>query len=252
MLTVRRAEPKSIEQLTGEWNELAPERDRQLRAGVDLSFEHVLVPVAMRLLENCDRSVLLDVGSGTGHFTSIVADHAAKVLGIEPSSKAVSIARKVCEQRTNVRFVQSTVEEFAASPSAEIASSAVALMVMMAAPSIDRFARSIAQLLPRGGALVAVIPHPCYWPTYWGYADEPWFDYSKELFIEAPFAISKSRTQVFTTHVHRPLAMYLRSLSAAGFELDTFEEPMPSARVEALYPAPWRFPRFAAARWLKR
>jgi SAM-dependent methyltransferase len=251
MSKVRRAEPKSIDQLTREWDELAPERDRQLRAGIDLSFEHVLVPVTMRLLEGSDRSVLLDVGSGTGHFALIAADHAGSVLGIEPSGNAVSIARNVCAQRGNVHFVQSTVEEFAASSSGEVASAAVALMVMMAAPSIDRFARSVAQLLPRGAALVAVIPHPCFWPAYWGYAEAPWFDYSKELFIEAPFTISRSRTQVFTTHIHRPLSKYLSSLSEAGFRLDAFEEPMPSAEVESLYPAAWGFPRFAAARWIR-
>lgn len=251
MPKVWKTAPKNVNELTAQWDSLAVERDRQLRSGVDVSFNHVVAPTAMRLLEAANRSTVLDVGSGTGHFAAIASDHADMVIGIEPSAVSVSIARTVCIDRKNVEFFQTTVEDFAAAPGQRPPTAAVALMVMMAAPDLALFARSVSALLPHKGAFVAVIPHPCFWPTYWGYADKPWFSYTKETFIEAPFTISGSETNVLTTHIHRPLDQYFSALADAGFHLDTFEEPMPNPDVESMYPTRWAFPRFVAARWIK-
>ena len=63
--------------------------------------------------------------------------------------------------------------------------------------------------------------------------------------------ISKCRTEVRTTHVHRPLEQYVNVFAVAGFRLETVIEPMPSRKIEALYPQPWRFPRFIGLRWAK-
>ena len=84
---------------------------------------------------------------------------------------------------------------------------------------------------------------------YWGYSNADWFDYGKETLIEAPFEISNERTKVWTSHIHRPLSQYLTTFSEHGFRLDAVLEPMPSKTIQAMYPRPWEFPRFAAFRW---
>ena len=33
------------------------------------------------------------------------------------------------------------------------------------------------------GVFIFSITHPCYWPIYWNYYKEDWFDYNKELNI---------------------------------------------------------------------
>jgi SAM-dependent methyltransferase len=223
----------------------------ELRAGIDLSFTHVIAPAAIKLLEIADKSVLLNVGSGTGHFTALLSERAGIVVGIEPSSTSVDIARIVCANQSNVRFFQTTVEDFG-TPLDRPATAAVALMVMMTAPDLDLFAKSVREVLAPGAAFVVVIPHPFFWPTYWGYASAPWFDYTKETFIEAPFAISGSKTDVLTTHIHRPLSRYFSALANAEFQLDAFDELMPTPEVEVRYPARWLFPRFMAIRWIRR
>jgi SAM-dependent methyltransferase len=251
MPDVRRAGPKGHSELTLEWDRLAGERDRQLRSGVDLSFRHIVSPTALRLLEAADLSLLLDIGSGTGHFSALVSDRCRQVLGVEPSGSSIRIARSVCADRHNVQFVQSTIEALTVASVDGTATAAVALMVMMATPDLSTFASSLSSLLPTGAMFVAVIPHPCFWPTYWGYAEATWFDYTEETFIEAPFKISNARTDVLTTHIHRPLEQYAATFSACGFRLDVLEEPMPSEEVNSVYPARWRFPRFLAMRWVK-
>jgi hypothetical protein len=153
---------------------------------------------------------------------------------------------------SNVQFYQASLEEYARKADRKAATSAVALMVLMAAPDLKAFAASLSSVLTTGATFVAVVPHPCFWARYWGYADADWYDYSREIFIEAPFTISSAATPVRTTHIHRPLSQYFATFKGGGFELDAVEEPMPTGAVEELYPAPWNFPRFIALRWIRK
>ncbi len=251
MQDVRSSPPRSIGELTRQWDQLAEVRDQQLAAGVDISFNRVVAPAALRLLDGADLSLLLDVGAGTGHFTALTADLSIEVIGIDPSDACLRIARRVCAHRPNVSFTQASIEEFAKMSRGLRATAAVAVMVMMTAPNLTTFAASLADVLAPGSRFVAVIPHPCFWATYWGYADADWFEYSQETFVEAPFWISNSHTEVRTTHIHRPLSQYLTVFRENGFRLDAVEEPMPEAAVQALYPTAWHFPRFMALRWIK-
>src|SRR6266478_467554 len=64
---------KTHADLALEWDQLAEERHRQIASGEDLSFEHVLVPTTLRLLEDANNALVLDIGSGTGDFTARLA-----------------------------------------------------------------------------------------------------------------------------------------------------------------------------------
>lgn len=251
MSNMQVSQPKSLASLTVEWDRLAEERDRQLAAGIDLSFTHVVAPAALRLLDGADLSFLLDIGSGTGHFAALASAHATSIVGIEPSGASVRIANRICADIPNVRFAQTSIEEASPIVGGRVATAAIALMVLMAAPNLESFATSLRPLLATGAPFVAILPHPCFWPAYWEYANAEWFDYTKEIFIEAPFAISNAHSRIRTTHIHRPLSQYLSTFAKHGFRLDVFDEPMPEPTVQAMYPSPWLFPRFAAIRWIK-
>jgi SAM-dependent methyltransferase len=246
-----RSAAKNHSDLAREWDQLAEERHRQIASGADLSFEHVLVPAMRRLFEEADPSLVLDIGSGTGDFTSRLAQIATRVIGIEPSHVSVDVARLTCQAAHNVRFVEAPLEEAASMLQREPATAAVANMTLMTTPDLRGFAKALASLLQDGARFVATLCHPCFWPRYWGYETEAWFDYAKETFIEAPFVISNCRTEVRTTHVHRPLELYVNVFADAGFRLETLVEPMPTPKIEVLYPQPWKFPRFIGLRWVK-
>ncbi len=251
MKQIRPCSVKCGADLAKEWDELAEERHRQIASGDDLSFHHVVAPTTLRLLEGADQDVILDIGSGTGELTLQLARIARKVIAIEPSGASMKLARLVCANARNVRFVEASLEEAASALDEGPATAAIAMMTMMSVPDLRGFAKALAVVLPPGARFVATITHPCFWPRYWGYEDEPWFHYGRETFIEAPFAISKSRTQFRTTHIHRPIEQYLSAFSEYGFRLDTLTEPIPAPGVEALYPRPWKFPRFLGLRWEK-
>jgi SAM-dependent methyltransferase len=251
MIGIRPCSPKSHADLIPEWDRLAEQRHAQIASGEDLSFEYVVAPTTWRLLENTDLTVVLDIGSGTGDFTVRLARVAARVIAVEPSRASVAVARKVCESTQNIRFFERALEEAVNSIDERPITTAVAVMTLMTAPDLHQLAKALSVLLQTGGRFVATITHPWFWPKYWGYEQEPWFHYQVETFIEAPFVISKKRTEHRTTHVHRPLEQYIGIFENEGFRLDTLAEPIPAPEVQALYPRPWQFPRFLGLRWEK-
>jgi len=211
----------------------------------------VLVPTTLRLLETADKTLVLDIGSGTGDFTARLARIAVSVIGIEPSGASLVLASKTCHETKNVRFIHAPLEEAVDMLHGEPATAAVAAMTLMTTPDLMRFAEALSRLLDIGGTFVATLAHPWFWPRYWGYEAEAWFSYPKEIFIEAPFEISRRRTQLITTHIHRPLEHYVSIFASFGFSLDALLEPMPLPDIEVMYPKPWQFPRFVALRWTK-
>lgn len=251
MKDIRPCAAKKHSDLVLEWDQLAEERHRQIVSGEDLSFEHVLVPTTLRLFEGADATLVLDIGSGTGDFTARLAQIAKHVIGIEPSRTSVAVARASCLEAHNVRFIQAHLEEAASMLRGESVTAAVACMTLMTTPDLNDFAKVLAVLLQNKAKFVATFSHPWFWPRYWGYETEAWFSYEKETFIEAPFVISRCRTEVRTTHVHRPLEQYVSVFANVGFRLEALVEPMPSPEIQALYPQPWRFPRFIGLRWTK-
>ncbi len=251
MTSIQPCPPKNNAELAREWDRLAEERHRQITSGEDLSFDHVVAPTSHFLLREADLTTVLDVGCGTGEFTAQLAAKAGTVVAIDPSAANMKLARFSCRYSKNVQFVVAPVEEVANSLDRRPATAAVAVMTLMTVPDLRQFAKAVARLLNTGGRFVATLTHPCFWPRYWGYDREPWFRYDRETFIEAPFVISNRETELRTTHVHRPLALYLSSFAREGFLLEVMAEPMPTEAVESRYPRRWEFPRFLAVRWVK-
>jgi SAM-dependent methyltransferase len=251
MTEIRPCPPKNNADLAREWDGLAEERHRQIASGEDLSFHHVVSPMAHGLLHDADRTIVLDIGSGTGEFTHQLARSSRQVVAVEPSHASMAVARRVCQSAANVRYIEAPLEEAAGLLQHEPATAAVAVMTLMTAPNLRAFAKTLAGLLPVHTKFVATLTHPCFWPRYWGYDSEPWFRYDREIFIEAPFVISKRQTKVRTTHIHRPLEAYLNVFGEAGFLVDAVAEPMPTPDVDTLYPKRWQFPRFLGLRWNK-
>jgi len=110
---------------------------------------------------------------------------------------------------------------------------------------------AIEKLLIPTGSFVVTFAHPCFWAKYWDYEEAEWFDYKKEIIIEAPFRISKEATSCITTHFHRPLEVYFNTLVNSGFIIDRFFEPVPDKKIQEQYPMKWEFPRFVGIKCTK-
>jgi len=251
-VAIRSVPPKTIRALAREWDAVADMRARQESAGRDISFRHVLLPAMRELIGKIEYSRVIDVGCGTGVATKSLFGQAGHVVGIDISANSVALAGIHGSDRPNMSFVRTSVEAYARNYRGRPFQVVTANMFLMTCPDLQSAVRAVARLLKRGGHFVWTAAHPCFWPTYWGYASAPWFKYESEIFIEAPFNISLEReARLTTTHIHRPLHRYVEALSHAGLTIERVLEPMPSHRVEEMYPKPWTYPRFLAVRCVK-
>lgn len=241
--------PKRNAELALDWDRLALERQRQIASGDDLSFHHVIVPKTLELLKGCNLDVVLDIGSGTGEFTRRLAEISQKLIALEPSHASTTLAREVCKSNNNVAFLEMAVEDAVVELSGVGATCAIALMSLMTAPDLYRVATSLSNIMKPPARFVAILTHPYFWPKYRGYDEAAWFRYENEIFIESPFVISKCKTDITTTHIHRPLQQYISVFSLQGFSLEGLIEPVPNMEVQALYPTLWHFPRFIGLKW---
>lgn len=249
---IKKVDQYSIDAIRAQWDRIAVDRNAQLRSGRDLSFEFVLKPTILELLEGMDCDSILDAGCGSGVLTEILAERARAVVGVDMSHVNIELAEGSSSRPENVEYCCDELESFS-TKSNERFSLIVANMVLQDSANLDQCLDALASQSFPNTALIATITHPWFWPTYWGYDREPWFKYSEEQAIEAPFRISTEVSPIgITTHFHRPLSVYVARLETAGFVLETIREPLPSIEIQQQYPATWQYPRFLALRCRRR
>lgn len=249
---MRPASTKTQDEITREWGKIAKLRADQIEEGKDLSYNFILVPCIFELCGQSDFAAVVDVGCGSGFLTKKLSKKAQRVVGIDMSQDNVNIAKERYSNTGNIEFMKTTIEDYAFGFKGPYFTLAVANMSLMTTLHLDSVLEAIASLLKSEAHFVLTITHPCFWPLYWGYSFEDWFDYKKELPIEAIFKISlETSSNLVTTHVHRPMAQYVSELSKAGFIIDQISEPMPTKDIEWKYPKKWEYPRFLGIHCIK-
>lgn len=217
MLNLKRS--KSLSQITREWDAIAALRDGQISSGKDHSANFVLAPAILKRLRKA--TSLVDIGCGTGWLTVRAEKYAALTVGIDPSHESVALAhlrhpgRAICYVAENVELYSRRRQKF---------DMAISNMAASCAPDLHAFLAGSRQILKKGALFVLTIPHPCFWPLYWGYASHPRFNYRKSFAVEGEFKIQKEASTFLTTHFHHPLEMYLSGLATAGFSLGSVNE----------------------------
>lgn len=217
MLRLRRA--KSLSQIAKEWDAIAALRDDQIASGKDHSANFVLAPAILQKLKAY--SSLVDIGCGTGWLTARVEEHAALVVGVDPSNESIALARLRHPGRS-IQYVAESVESFARKR--QKFECAISNMAASSAPDLQSFLGASRRVLKRGAPLILTIPHPCFWPLYWGYASHPRFKYQETFAVEGEFKIQKEASTFLTTHFHHPLELYASSLVTTGFSIQSIDE----------------------------
>ncbi len=238
----RKLDAKSQSVIALEWDALAHVRFRQISSGADLTFKYVLAPNILRLASGQKAKKIIDAGCGVGILTSLLAEKGDTVIGVDPSAESIAIARTNFGKTTE--FFESTLESYAQHHEAD-ADLIISNMVLMNVLNLSGFVAAVHRVLRPGGAFIFSITHPCFWPLYYGYAQEPWYRYDQEIIIESPFRITAQPDCTLTsTHLHRPLETYVHAFVGAQLLIEALYEPMPPVEVSALYPTPWVFPRY--------
>lgn len=210
---------KELIQITGEWDRIAHIRQNQISSGMDHSASEVLAPAILKEIPR--NKILIDIGCGTGWLTSIASLSSKKTIGIDPSTNSIEIALENYENE-NVRFVTSSIEDFQKENT--IFDVAISNMVASNSYDLEGFIGASRKVLKKDGIFIMTIPHPCFWPIYWGYENDEKFNYEKSCIIEADFKIQKESTNCTTTHFHHPLQDYVNIINSQNFVIEHMSE----------------------------
>lgn len=210
---------KSLSSITREWDAIASARDEQISSGKDHSANKILAPSILEHTPECNS--LIDIGCGTGWLTERLAAKSARVTGIDPSKASIEIALER-HGGPAITYINASIESYATQ--AAKFDAAVSNMAASCAPDLDSFFVGSRAILKQKSPYVLTIPHPCFWPLYWGYASHPKFKYNKTLAVEGEFKIQAESTKFKTTHFHHPLERYLSALYLSGFAVESISE----------------------------
>ncbi|MBC7705455.1 MAG: class I SAM-dependent methyltransferase [Rhodoferax sp.] len=217
MISLRRA--KSLSRVAREWDAIAALRDDQIRSGKDHSANFVLAPAILKRLSNTNS--LVDIGCGTGWLTARAEKHALSTVGLDVSQESIALARLRHPGRA-ISYVAESVEAF--SQGRQKFEVAISNMAVSSAPDLEAFLNAARRIVKRGAAFVFTIPHPCFWPLYWGYASNPAFRYERSFAVEGEFKIQKEASAFLTTHFHHPIERYVSALASARFSIEALDE----------------------------
>lgn len=224
---VKRIENKiDIQRIANEWDQVVEKRNIEIKKGNDKSLLYILSPEIENRVQELsvkNSGVAVDCGCGSGYITSKIAPYCSKIIGIDISKKSIEIARREYSLNGNIEYQVAAIEEFGKN---YIACADICIANMVLSNIIDGkgACSAIWRMLKEHGRLLITLPHPCFWSEYWGYAGQEWFDYKEQICISGDFCITGVGNLGITTHIHRPLEMYIEMLVETGFSIVGLKE----------------------------
>jgi ubiquinone/menaquinone biosynthesis C-methylase UbiE len=222
-----------------DWEAFADWYDRKQGERGDLWHRALIDPVTLRLVGNCARKDVLDLGCGNGYLSRRLARKGARVTAVDSSPRMIKNAKSHDPRNAlKIRYVRSNADRLTALPNSSF-DMVVANMSLMDIEDAEGAIREAARVLRNGGRLVASISHPCFdtlsnscWVAEKSLS-RPLRVYRKVRAYRTPFAeevpwrVGESERE-YTLGFHRPLNWYARVLSANGLAITALEEPAPT------------------------
>ncbi|MBC7489275.1 MAG: methyltransferase domain-containing protein [Glaciimonas sp.] len=217
MITLKKT--KSLIRIKNEWNTIAAIREDQVSTGKDHSANFVLAPAILNEISSVNS--LIDIGCGTGWLTERASKYAETVVGIDPSEESIAIGRQL-HSSDRIIYYSESIESYAVK--GQLFDVAISNMAASSSPDLYGFLAASRSILKKNAFFIFTIPHPFFWPSYWGYASDPNFDYQESYAVEGEFKIQTEKSTILTTHFHHPLEQYIKVLCKNRFQLHSIRE----------------------------
>lgn len=209
--------------------------------------QNIFNPALFSLIGEVRNKKILDAGCGNGYFSRLLAEHGARVTGVDLSSKFVEIARRYEKKKPlGIRYEQADLANLSLFPSAYF-DIIVSVYVLCDVRDCRKAVREIARVLKPGGRFVFLIEHPCFSWHAGGWERIPsdsertedflYFkvdDYFKRGTIESQWG----KLPVLLGF-HRPLSDYFRFLQENSFLIQNLVEPRPRRQSLRKRPIEW-------------
>jgi SAM-dependent methyltransferase len=230
--------PEHVDENRRIWNANARWWDDRIGDGND--FQTLLIePATERLLGVSSADTILDVACGAGRFARRMASLGARVVAIDTSTEFITRARErtPTDAAIEYRVLDATSSDEISKLGAGRFTKAVCTMALMDMPEIAPLFRTLARLLPRQGAFVFSVTHPCFHSAEIQRFAETYEEgpgrhvirtgvkvssYLSSSARKTEGIIGQPEPQFF---FHRPISRVFQHGFDAGFVVDAFEEP---------------------------
>ena len=224
------------------WDKNAEAWTQLSRAGYDTYRNYLNTPAFFALLPEVAGKKGLDLGCGEGYNTRLLAEHGAKVIGLDISTVFVQQAKSFQSDGSLIpEYLIGNAQEL---PLADASFDFVTgFMSFMDIPDTEMLLSEVWRALKPGGFLQFSISHPCFdLPRRKNLRDTEGRTYAFELggyfqhgdgkvaewlFSAAPQEAVESFSKFQTPNFNHPLSYWLNTLIQTGFVLEAFSEPMP-------------------------
>lgn len=202
--------------------------------GADPEYEDQIIPLIAAELSGASR--VLDVGTGDGQIARVLAGAGADVVGVDPTTNQISVARS---RGGGPVYVQAGA---AALPFADASFDAVvACLVFEHIDDLDAAIAEVARVLQPGGRFTFLLNHPLLQTPDSGWIDDHMVDPPEQYwrigaYLDEAETIEEVELGVRIRFLHRPLSRYLNALADAGLVLEHMDEPSPPERFLAQAP----------------
>ena len=231
-----------LDEVINYWERNAKAWTQLSRAGYDTYRNYLNTPAFFALLPEVAGKKGLDIGCGEGYNTRLLAEHGAKVIGLDLSTIFVQQAKSFQSEVSLIpEYLIGNAQEL---PLADASFDFVTgYMSFMDIPDTETLLREVWRALKPGGFLQFSISHPCFdLPRRKNLRDAEGRTYAFELggyfqhgdgkvaewlFSAAPQEAVKGLSKFQTPNLNHPLSYWLNTLIQTGFMLEAFAEPMP-------------------------
>ena len=211
------------------WGEIASEYGLAYTHDASSYHAAVILPNLMRLVDPKPGKRILEVGCGDGYFASAFADSGAVVTGADIAGEMIEQAKRR-DPAIAWHVAPGDGLAFAADASFD------AVVIVLALQNIENLAGTVSEasrVLVSGGELFVVLNHPTFRipkRSSWG-----WDEANTTQYRRVDSYLSESRQEIdmdpgsqgvkrTTISFHRPLQVYVKTLSKFGFVVIGLEE----------------------------
>ncbi len=222
------------------WEKVAPDYINFSRRERSSYLKHLIYESLHRHIfqfaDGLKNKEVLDAGCGEGRLSRLLADHGARVTGIDVSKTMVGEAKKIEEQEgKNINyFVHDITQPLNLAKIPRLYDVVISNLVLFNIRDLDSTVRNISRATKDGGLFIFSIVHPCFNSNKYQrfnlrfikrHGGKIIFDIRKSYKDSHFFKVDYRFTKELVSFYHRPIEDYFQVLSANKLYVSGLVEP---------------------------